>query len=530
MNEPNSFLDKINKGVEIKDFWLQYRKFCRSTEPIDLDLFTATLPSLFNLIKSNNAGYDFFDIVERNSSKNFSFGANLYEIIRKSPEKESWMLLPSIITGLAKSEDTERIIGRIKELLAEDEIEFKRAAIFSTLKIQIADPEVEQNFNNYVFKEYQKLIDLHAIELHGSLMKAYILKLNKVSNVKEIVIRLLKEGQVEAQTEVIYSLNRHITADDDYDFYSKIIMLLTKLDTKYIGYYNTLTYQLEMIIDSHPDLVIKFLEKWVEVNFSHLKKIELFKHLFHNLYLKKKDKFEELFTRWLNSDNTYFHYAIYNLVSSLSLDGIREISLSKKILSDLKPNDLEYIIFKTMGFVYDKDLASSILFSILESKSHFPDTVKLIKKAYVGFLIFNYYSVQEYLKGKKKGVIKRISKIIDEICITSDQYYDAFGNLPIVNEFSPSEIRMNHFNKVQSKFFNKSFEENKESQNSFLDTVTTINLRTGKSSFVKLEGQYSDMMTPQLISHNTEMPRGEFIDRVGQLKLRLIWQNQPRKI
>lgn len=182
-----------------------------------------------------------------------------------------------------------------------------------------------------------------------------------------------------------------------------------------------------------------------------------------------------------------------------------------------------------MGFVYDKDLASSLLFSILESKSNIEETVNLIKKAYFGFLIFNYYSVQEYLKGKKKGATKRIRGIIDEICDTSNQYYDAFGNLPIMNEFSPSEIRMNHFNNVQSKLFSKSFEENKGGQNSFLDMVTTINFRTGKSSFAKFEGQYSDMMTPKLISHSTEMPRGEFIDRVGQLKLRLIWQNQSRR-
>lgn len=530
MNEPNNFLNKIDKGEEIKDFWLQYQKFCNSADFLDLELFITTLPSLFKLINSNNGGYDFFDRIERNSAENLGFGNNLYQHIRKSSHKESWKLLPSIITGLSKSEEPKTTIVRIKELLAEDELEFKRAAIFSTLKIQITDPEIEKDFNNYVFKEYQKLIDLEVIELHGALTKAYILKINKISNAKEMVVQLLKEGQIDAQAEAIYSLNRHIIVDDGSDFYSEIIMLLTKLDTKYIGYYNTLTYQLEMIIDSRPDLVIRFLEKWVEVNFSNLKKVELFKNLFHNLYLKNKGRFEELFTRWLNSDRAHFHYAIYNLVSSLSLDGIREISLSKKLLSDFTPNDLEYIIFKTMGFVYDKDLASSILFSILESNSHIEETVKLLKKAYVGFLIFNYYSVQEYLNSKKKGATQSIRKIIDEICTTSNQYYDAFGNLPIINEFSPSEIRMNHFNKVQSKLFNKSFEENKGSQNSFLDMVTTINFRTGKSSFAKFEGRYSDKMTPQLISHSAEMPRGEFIDRVGQLKLRIIWQNQPRRV
>src|SRR5690606_10951762 len=98
-------------------------------------------------------------------------------------------------------------------------------------------------------------------------------------------------------------------------------------------------------------------------------------------------------------------------------------------------------------------------------------------------------------------------------------------NLPLMKEFSPSEDRLKIYNKIQSKIFSKSFEKNENERNSLASMFPTVIFRTGKSMFTKFEGQYSDKLTPALISHRTEMPRGEFIDPIGQAKKRLMWQN-----
>lgn len=86
-----------------------------------------------------------------------------------------------------------------------------------------------------------------------------------------------------------------------------------------------------------------------------------------------------------------------------------------------------------------------------------------------------------------------------------------------------------HYDKIQSKKFNKSYKESEAKSPSFFNTLKTINYRTGKSIFAKFEGKYTEKMTPALISHSGEMPRGEFIDPIGQKKERLLWQNFKRR-
>lgn len=76
-------------------------------------------------------------------------------------------------------------------------------------------------------------------------------------------------------------------------------------------------------------------------------------------------------------------------------------------------------------------------------------------------------------------------------------------------------------NKIQNKKLNKSYDQNNEDRNSFLNMLTPLHLRAGKTAFGKFEGEYSAPMQPQLISHSAEMPRGEFIDPTGQALFRI---------
>ena len=76
-------------------------------------------------------------------------------------------------------------------------------------------------------------------------------------------------------------------------------------------------------------------------------------------------------------------------------------------------------------------------------------------------------------------------------------------------------------NNLQSKKFRKDYKEDQANDTGFLGMVTTLYFRSGKTSFAKFEGEYSGHMEPKLISHSAEMPRGEFIDPVGQKIRRL---------
>lgn len=528
MNNFSDFLKKLQDGEEIKEFWKKFHELCDSLETVDIELFVAILPSLLKRIENDFSSSQLYVGVENLSKTNPQKGNFLYNQIVEKADYSSLSLIPSILKGLKSVESEEDNIVRIKSLLADKDVGIKKAGILSAAILDLENNELKKEFDNFLTREFKSFVEQEISPLFSALAKAYRLKINELPGSKGMLIRLLDEKQIEIQYEVVVGLNKNFEPNEDPDFYSDILKKLIFIETKYVSAYNTLVYNLRKCRD-HPNIVIQFLEEWLVVNPSRPKKVTRLTSVFVDLYRYNKEKFEELVTNWLNSDNHAFHIALFHLFPDLGSNNIKEFSLSRHVVKSLSPEDLEFIIYKIIGYVYDWKLSSVLLFSILESRFDEKRTVNLIRDVFINYLIFNYYSCTEFLKDKEKDSPKKVAGVIQKICKESERYYDAFGKLPLVKELDPSEERLKHFNKYQSKMFSKSMEENKGNQNSFLDLVTTINFRVGKSSFAKYEGQYSEHMTPQLFSHSAELPRGEFIDPIGQAKLRLIWQNMERK-
>lgn len=419
-------------------------------------------------------------------------------------------------------------INRVKGLLESENFSLKKEGVLSVLNIQISNKKERNEFLKYASQQIQTFLDLNLIELYPVIVKVYISMRNELENSDDNLIRLSAEGIIEVQIELIYAIRNNIDIINDFKLFESIIFNLIKVDTKYSGAYSTFSYILSDKLKFQPDLIIHFLETWITYNKDRPKQISLFNNLFDELYRNQFPKFQVLLTNWLNSDNHYFHTAIFEIMRDFKLKDIDELSLSKSIIEKLSIRDVKYIISKILGFIYDKDLSKSLLYSILKFRIKDEELVKLISWIFKDYLIFNYYSIVNYLESKKKNATKEERTVINSIISESKKYYDTLYNLPLRNEFSPSEDRLKHFNKIQSKKFSNSFKENEENSNSFLNMMTTINFKTGKSMFAKFQGKYSDKMTPSLISHSTEMPRGEFIDPIGQSKLRLTWQNIKR--
>jgi hypothetical protein len=86
-----------------------------------------------------------------------------------------------------------------------------------------------------------------------------------------------------------------------------------------------------------------------------------------------------------------------------------------------------------------------------------------------------------------------------------------------------------HYDKIQNKKFRKMYKETEDNSSPLRGLFKNLHYRAGASSFTKYNGEYTERMTPGVVSHKGEMPRGEFIDPIGQKKERLLWQNFKRR-
>ena len=169
-----------------------------------------------------------------------------------------------------------------------------------------------------------------------------------------------------------------------------------------------------------------------------------------------------------------------------------------------------------------------MLYCILEVNHKNEKIRNHIATLFAKYLIINYYSVTEILKKKRSSANKIIKSVIDQIIESSENYYKQVSELELVNEFEPSDKRMQYFLKQQNVQIQKLMDESEQKKDSFLSMLTNVNLRAGKSFFSKYRGEYSQEAEMQNFRSSFEVARVQSIDEIGQEKLRLMWQNRTR--
>ena len=158
------------------------------------------------------------------------------------------------------------------------------------------------------------------------------------------------------------------------------------------------------------------------------------------------------------------------------------------------------------------------------------DCVNFIKAIFNEYIVFNYPSTIEYLEEEKKKSSRKVQKVVNEIIEINKEYFEKINQLEFINEFNPSDKRLKIYNGIHQKEFQIKLKETTDNKHSFLNMCKNIQLRTGKGMFSKHEGIYTEKTEMSRIQSSAELPRGEFIDAIGQEKIRAIYRNYTREI
>lgn len=232
-------------------------------------------------------------------------------------------------------------------------------------------------------------------------------------------------------------------------------------------------------------------------------------------------------TKWLNSDELLFNAKAGELCQYFSSQRL-SLVLSKNLLDTYSFKDIEYVIYKIIGFVSNKDQLSNLIFSALQRSPKENKVGDLVKFFFLQYILLNYKSSASFLKEKKKKGTNVEQKIANNILIEFEKKEKAIRELPRLKELQGSTSRIREYMNRRNKSFN--FEEKIKEGSFFMQFVKNINLRAGKGFFNRLDDNtYSEPSILGAHKMNVELPAGELIDPTGQAFLRMKCQIFKRR-
>lgn len=522
-----TFLERINENSEYYEFWQDFTKYCKDFEIPNKEYFVDSLPIIFDKINNNGAGYNIYEALRKFALEKPEEAIEIFELIKQKGTLETLNFIGSILGGLSESETNYPFKDEILSLIKSTDENEINSGVNAAYQVVIKDKQLELKFLNVVHKNLVKVIESKSTRSLGIIARFYNKHLNIIIDAKEIIIQLLQKKNVEVQSEVARSLNAEFKIEEDPKHFQKCLNLLSYTQAKYKGIYGTVKYQLKDTIITQPNIIIEFINQWIVNNVGKLKDISVLKEIIQELYTNHPKTIEKLFLDWLNSDDSSQKIALQFVISDLSYQ-VDVVGLPVESLKELSETDSLYVVFMIVGYISDRKYASEMLYNILEVNYKNERIRNHIATLFVKYLIINYYSVRDILKDKRKRANKIITSIIDQIIDSSEHYYKQFSELETVNEFESSDKRMQYFLKQQNVQMQELMDNSESKRGSFLSMANNINLRAGKSFFSKYKGEYSQEAEMQNFRSNFEVARVQYIDEIGQIKLKLMWQNMKR--
>jgi len=523
----NLLLKRLKKNPEYFEFWQDFHEYCKEFDIPNKKTFVELLPLISNRIKNDMAGYSIYESLRKFTSEKPNDAIEVLHMIEEDGNPEIFEFSTAILGGLSQSKTDYPYQDKILSLIKSSNEDETHLGINAAYQTVIKDQKKELDFLNKIQDSIKKVAERNSKKSLGIITRFYNKHLKKIDDAKEIIIKLLQLKNVDVQNEVARSLNEEFRIDDDIEYFKNCLSLLSFTDVKYTGIYNMIKYRLKEVIVSHPDIIVEFINHWIVNNKKNLKGVSVLEGIVQELYFNHPKTIKKLFLDWLNSDSSIYKHALPFVISDLN-SKVDTIGLPKESLKDLSETDSLYTVFMIVGYILDRKYASEMLYNILEVKYDSARLRNHIATLFVKYLIINYYSVTEILKNKRKSANKIIKSVIDQIIAASENYYQQVSELESINEFEPSDKRMQYFLKQQNIQMQKLMDSSDRKRDSFLDMLTNVNLRAGKSFFSKYRGEYSQESEMQSFRSSFEVARVQYIDEIGQEKLRLMWQNMKR--
>lgn len=293
------------------------------------------------------------------------------------------------------------------------------------------------------------------------------------------------------------------------------------------------------LIEEDFDLIFKNLHRVSEYLWLNGRKNKKLKKVFYSIIQRNPKIDLNLFKNYITSlekaDRNYLCSWLLNnndnqicsKVSDLFLISNSCLELNEEYLQTLRFYDLKYIANKIIAFIYSAENLTGLIFDLLKAGLDDKNLDMLVVDIFINYVLFNYHYPNEFLNEKIRNGSPKEKEIGKIILIENRIRLENYNNTEMIEEFKISGSRLREYNKM--KFQNIPSTPSSD-EFSITQLFQNIELKTGKSFTTRNEkGEYSKSAEMSEISSSYEMPKGEFLDPIGQHKLRIESINYRRE-
>lgn len=461
------------------------------------------------------------------------FARLLMEKCHSLPERQR-LFVPPVFLGTVSAIGIGDALLPIIELLKSANAEEQQIGIHC-LSLLHGDKDNPQDFSPLFLSDLLALEKKNDDTVITQLISMWGLLIDKLpdarSKLKELP--LLYPGK-KCYGALSYIMFLKAEEEIEAEWYKSGLKILSNLSDQYPATYDNIAQALIRILPAHNLLVKDYIDDFIATPANKIDNLQGFEELFTELQEQNPGLLSVWITNWFNGDNQRSPAAAAKILDLVSRSSASSIVLDYATLKSLPENDVEYILYKIVGYVYDKEQMQTLVLSALVEENQYDLVERLVIELFSFYIIYNYHSALDFIKGKKESAGKLQQRVIMAIEEHFDQLYNINNNIP--KELFPSPARLQTLFDQKNKVLMDINTRSPFQRPSFLDEITKVTVKIGKrilardslemlrkKDWAKHGGEL------QSIAHSIEIPSGEFIDPVGQEYNRYLWKTFKRR-
>ncbi len=485
---------------------------------IDPQIIIQIVEENFNKIKDNTYFGDLLVCINQKAKTDGEWANKCFELFRGLKEPLSYDLLPALLGAISEAQGNENIFTLLDRLIISTNLSDNKLAVICVGRLTyktINDTTWFEQFLSVIDTEKYKTEELEILTIY-----AITNHFNLSRSCEKILLALSASASQKVISAVAYSLHTNFSSFSA-EWYRECLFSLCDMATvEANGVILFLNMIFEKLRDNDFSLYEHCFSRLISSNNFSFDLAKVYKQSLTSLLHKDPNRFSLLISKWFNNENNKFHAFLEKLSAEFFISNIQKIEISKEYLDGIDERDFVFIIHKVTGFINNNKNQIYLLLSCLRRSPCPSDAVKFIKGIFVSHICYNYPSTIEFLQSIRAEYDEETQKIIGEIISESNKYFETRSKMAVLKEFGPSELRSKIFFEIRQKQMRASYNEPSK-EGSFMQMTKKIILKGGKYWFTKQNGKYTEKHPLGTFEYSGELPRGEFIDPVGQHLFRL---------
>lgn len=516
-------------SLEKNDFWMAYRAITDALPFLNINptSLVSLLAFIENLTQRDMTRGYIYGAIQKLSEVQPRVATALLSKLKESSDKGITSFIPSVLLGFSKSGAFQVAYEEAYHLIYGKDLRLIEEGILCLAQFDYH--AVNSSFLTKTLKEYALLLqnkpNSHILSI---ITRGYGILLQFDKSVCTQLLSLAKMGNPDIHIELSFILFQNGNLKNEA-WYKSILITLSSIAVQYKGVIDNISYCLHNYLQENPEFIFDFFTHWIQ-NRQYEKDekmniAKLFNWILHDIFNQHKWLIEKYITVWFNKDDFRFHLAAADIIQDFAFHDVSFI-LDKKQLDEASNDDIYFVISKIMGYVHWNTMLCSLVFSVLQRTPENENINQSVIKAFNHYISYNYPGVtKDFLQEKLQNGTELEIRTAKPLIRAIDRYSDELNKLPRLKEFYPPQKRALSYLNTKARKQSEFMSDRSDEESLLSEFIAKVTLKGGKTSFSKINGNFTERTSFSEINVSYELPRGEIFDPVGQQYLRFKWHS-----